>query len=194
MTATLRRTTRSLLTLIVGIVALGVLSGATPAHAWVSGGTAGRPGAVYLNRVEALDLYIGSYPNTHQQLTFLSNGPTVYRSPSTTGAQDLTITYSIQHWDGYKWVQVTQQLSRSRIAAGYQAVRMPNLYVMPVVARGYFRVVEFIQWYSNGTLVAAHVILPSTTADHACITQSRPCASYAGFLRVGRLLAVGGGW
>jgi hypothetical protein len=189
--------TRIARSVTLAAVALGaLLASSTSALGWAyaPNGTAGSPGAVtWVSNVQAADLYVGGVTG----LTFLNNtGPVANRSQATTGAQDVTLVYSVQQWNGSAWVQVTQQRTVTRIGAGVASVRLPALYVRPTVSRGYFRIVHVFQWNVAGTasVVGGSVIIPDRASDHVCTTPHRPCAAYAGYVRLGRQYAVGGGW
>lgn len=158
---------------------------------WVYAGAAGSAGAVTATTpISAVDINYGY----GTQLVFMNSaGPTVSRSPATTGAQDAEIFYSLQVWDGVQWVQRTGQRSYGRIGAGYSGARLPALAQNPMSYRGYTRVVEVITWYVGGTstVLGATVITPHLASDQVCVTSLRPCASYPGYMRLGTLF---GGW
>jgi hypothetical protein len=176
----------------LGIATLGTLGAtASPASAWVYNGAAGRPGGVTITQVRVADTQGG-------QLTFFSaNGPIVNRTPGTTGAQDVLMTYWVQKYNGAQWVSLTSRQSSVRIPSGYNRARLPNLSVQPLLNNhGYYRVIEFFQWNApgTGTPIGFSFVNPSRVTDHACVTQSRLCAAYAGFVQVGRPYIFGGGW
>jgi hypothetical protein len=158
---------------------------------WVYAGTAGSAGAVTATTpISALDV---NYGYGTLLLVMNSTGPTVSRSPATTGAQDVEIYYSLQVWDGIQWVQQTAQRSYGRVGAGYSNVRLPALVQYPKAYRGYTRVVEMITWYVGGTstMLGSTLITPHLASDQVCVTPLRPCASYPGYMRLGSL---SGGW
>jgi hypothetical protein len=157
--------------------------------AWLYDGANGRPGRVTVTTpVHALDItYWYSYgPVTLKQMQN-SAGPTVTRSPATTGAQDVVIIYSLQVWNGSAWVQKTRAIGSRRIAAGYSSVRLPHLTAFPNVGRGYFRVVEGIGWFVAGTStqLGFTAIVPHLTSDHVCTTPIRNCYAYPGYIWLG---------
>ncbi len=197
-----RRTHRIRRVLTVGLMAVLTTAGlglasASPASAWVydSASTSGRPGAVTaVNQIVLADIYVS--PGV-QNATFLSNtGPTITRSPATSGAQDAYVLYTIQRWNGSAWAQVTQGAGYGRIPAGTSQVRLPAMYIIPTSAKGYYRVTETFYWFAGGTntQLGRSAIIPDQVSDQGCITTSRPCAAYAGYIRYGRLYSLGGGW
>jgi hypothetical protein len=157
--------------------------------AWLYDRAFGRPGAVTVTTpIHALDItyWYAWGPWTATQIQN-SAGPTVSRSPATSGAQDVVIIYSLQVWNGSQWVQRTTAVGSSRIPAGYSAARLPHLTAFPNVGRGYFRVVEAITWFVAGTTtqLGFTAIVPHVTSDHRCTTPMRACAAYPGYLKLG---------
>ena len=121
-------------------------------------------------------------------------GPTVTRSPATSGAQDANVIYSVQVWDGTQWTERLRVVRNGRIPAGYNAVRSPSFDAYPTVAvRGYVRVVIGINWFVAGTNTRLGYtnLVPDRASDHQCATTVRPCELYNGFARLGSSF---GGW
>lgn len=179
-----RRRALGLAGLLVVVLA-GLLASASPASAWqYAGSDAGRPGSV----TATATVHVGKlnvYPIGLQLTLYGSAGPTVTRSPATTGAQDASIFYSVQRWNGSQWVQVTSQRSSVRIPAGVQQGREPALYVIPSSGTGYYRVVEVFTWYVAGTnsVLGMTTIVPHLASDQAC--HYIPCQSTAGYVWAG---------
>lgn len=113
-------------------------------------------------------------------------GPTVNRSPATSGAQDAVINYSMQNWNG-QWVENSIARGSVRIPAGYSAGRLPHLTAFPNQGKGYIRVVHVISWYVAGTntLLGTSVIVPDRASDQLCTTPVRACTQYDTFLHLG---------
>jgi hypothetical protein len=180
------------LALLIG----GALIAPDEAHAWYYATAGQRPGAVSVPQVWAVD--DGQYTTYGPYLTIRSNGgPVVYRSPATSGAQDVMGQYTIQYWNGSRWVNLTSQWTPAyRIPAGYRWVRLPALHRSPTTQRGHFRVVWSFAWVNanTGAALGRTAILPNTTADFRCYTTARPCQYSAHWIRTGRVYALGGGW
>lgn len=178
-----RRRTARLAAVIFAIVA-GLIASASPASAWQYAWSTGQPGAVTATaQVQVGKLsYFGLGPRV---TLFGETGPTVSRSPATTGAQDITILYSVQRWNGSQWVQVTYQLNRARMAAGVQQGRLPALYAQPSAGTGYYRVEERFTWTVAGTdtVLGTTAIVPNLASDHRCLYS--PCAATAGYVWAG---------
>lgn len=170
--------------LLVSIVtaAAALVVTVSPASAWQYSASGGRPGGVTAPapvNVSMLSTGFGS------ALTFYSGNPRVSRSPATTGAQDVTVVYSLQKWNGRQWVQVAAQQGRSRIPAGVQQAYVPHPYIQPISGRGYYRMAELFIWYVAGTSssLGARLMTPSVPSDHRC-TYSL-CAAVAGYVSAG---------
>jgi hypothetical protein len=168
--------------------------------AWAYGLSGGGPGAVteaWQIRLEDFRQSIwmgGSYSYTWQLRISNPFGPTVTRSPATSGAQDANVIYSVQVWEGTQWVERLRVVRNGRIPEGYNAVRTPSFDAYPTVAvRGYVRVVMGINWFVAGTNTRLGYtnIVPDTASDHQCATSVRPCEVYNGFARLGSSF---GGW
>ena len=114
-----------------------------------------------------------------------NNGPTVSRSPASTGAQDIFIVYQVQRYSNGQWVPFTSATASTRLGAGYSAAQLPYLARVPNPPKGSVRVVEYIYWYAAGTstTLGATAIVPHYTSDHVCYT--RGCTAYAGFVQLG---------
>lgn len=161
----------------------GLITSAAPASAWQYGSSTGQPGAV----TATAQVNVGKLSNgMWLQVTLFGNtGPTVSRSAATTGAQDVSILYSVQRWNGVQWTQVAQQMNTMRMATGVQQARLPALYVQPTAGTGYYRVVEAFQWNVAGTntVLGTTTVWPSATSDHVC--QYLPCAATVGYVWAG---------
>lgn len=166
------------------------------ADAWTYAFVNGRAGSVSVPQVLAVD--DGQYTTYGPYLTLRSHaGPTVHRSPATSGPQNVGGIYVVQQWDGSRWVEVTRQSTGTyRIPAGYNSVQLPRFHRSPRTQRGYFRVVWIFGWDNadTGAGLGNTVITPSVTSDFHCATSARPCASSAHWMRIGRTYALGGGW
>ena len=172
---------------VLAVLVVMVLLGSAPvskARAWAYSAPTGRPGAVIPPTISIADLYM---PSGLRQFTLLGNtGPLVYRSPASTGAQNVGAMYVVEKWDGYKWVISARSGPLSgMIAAGQTAYRFAAPYIQPIASRGYFRVSFVFSWSANGVNLGTTSILGNLTSDHVCVTRYRLCQSYAGFFRTG---------
>lgn len=168
-----------------------------PAAAWSYAATVQRPGAVSIPRVNATDWTYSSVSTV--PFLYSSEGPVAYRSPASTGAQNVAGSYAIQRWTGTQWATISTQYTPAyTISAGSTWVRLPALNVtLQPHMRGYLRVSWAFAWTSatNAASLGATVILPSSTSDFACVTRSvRPCGTSSSWVRVGRPYVLGGGW
>lgn len=198
---TIRRT--GLLGLGRRIVVLGALvatlvaGNAGTAQAWTYSLAQGSAGSVSLPTINVSDTYLyagGTYVAT---LTIDSTiGPLVYRSPATTGAQDVVAVYSLERWNGAAWTTQAQGTASARIGAGYGSVRMPRASFMPTSGKGIYRVTWAFAWKVPGASanLGGGVLTANSTSDFACITPLRPCRVSAGYVQAGRLYQLGGGW
>ena len=80
-----------------------------------------------------------------------NNGPTVSRSPASTGTQDIFIIYSLQRYANGQWVQFSTATASTRLGAAYSAAQLPSLARVPNPPKGSVRVVEYIYWFAAGT-------------------------------------------
>jgi hypothetical protein len=184
-----------LVTLSVTLIAL---VSAGDAAAWKYGSTTGLRGQVTSTpqiSVADCELRVSNIP--YPILTIQGNrGPIVTRSPATTGAQNVSVFYSIERWSGSAWGRITSASGTQTLAAGSNAVRLPYLYVQPTTGVGSVRVVMWFTWTdaASGRTLARTAVLPSRTGDFACVTPKRSCAAYSSYIRIGRLYSVGGGF
>ena len=166
---------------------------ASPASAWQYGKPTARPGAV----TDAPPVFVPDwYQNGFPILTLLmERGPTVSRSPVTTGDQNISVVYEVQRWSGSNWYQSTYTTSTVRISAGYGRVRLPALFVQPTNGVGITRVIMGFTWRTPaGRLLGHRAIYPHRTGDHQCISRARSCAAYPHYANIGRVYSVGGGF
>lgn len=186
---------RTVLAVLLTLLAVSTTIGADQAQAWTRAVSQGRPGSLNLPYVRAYDE--GQYTTYGPYLAFSSARPTVYRSPATSGAQDVMGLYTIQRWNGSSWSNVTSQRTAAyRIPAGYSYVQLPGVSRAPSTQRGYFRVVWVFAWADarSGASLGSTSIVPAHSGDLRCATTARPCSASAGWVRIGRAYALGGGW
>ena len=195
-----RRTARSVgrrIIVLGAMVATLVAGNAGTAQAWSYTAASGSAGSVTLPRINVSDIFVNYGGTSAATLTIDSTtGPLVYRSPATTGAQDVFAIYQLEKWNGSAWASVAQSTKSGRIAAGYNAIRLPRVSFMPTSGKGYYRVAFAIGWKVPGasTNLGMGVLNANATSDFACISPLRPCQVSAGFVQVGRLYQLGGGW
>lgn len=166
------------------------------ADAWTYAFVYGRAGSVSVPQVLAVD--DGQYTTYGPYLTLRSHGgPTVHRSPATSGPQNVAGIYIVQQWHGSSWVEITRQSTGTyQIPAGYNSVHLPRLHRSPSSQRGYFRIVWIFGWddANTGAALGHTIITPSVTSDFHCATSARACAPSSHSMRIGRPYALGGGW
>ena len=176
-------------------LAVTVLVGsAQPASAW-SAGTASRNGTVTLPAPQLRDVNVGGVLNA----TWVIPGPTATRSPATTGAQDVYVSYNVDLWINNTWTTVTQTMKSARIASGATRVTLPGASITPTSMKGYYRITQTFLWFPAGATANSQMLgylaaIPTAKADLVCNTAYRPCAASAGYLQYGRLYSLGGGW
>jgi len=200
---TTRRTARGIgrrivvLGAMVATLVAGTAGTAGTAQAWTYTYAGGSAGSVTLPRINVRDTYLyagGMYVAT---LTIDSTiGPLVYRSPATTGAQDVVAIYSLERWNGSAWTTQAQGQASGRITAGYTSVRLPRASFMPTSGKGIYRVAWAFAWKVPGasSTLGTGILNANSTSDFACITNLRPCQVSPGYVQAGRLYQLGGGW
>lgn len=157
---------------------------ASPASAWQYNGSVGSPGAV--TATAAVNFGILNQGSANALTIYGDRGPTVRRSPATTGRQNVSIRYSVQVYTANGWTEVAGQVSSATIPAGISRIAMPAPYVIPTSGvNHYYRVLEAFAWYgaATGRLLGFTVIIPTAVSDHVCLY--RPCAAAAGYLWAG---------
>ncbi len=155
---------------------------------WYYDGSLGRPGAVTVTTpINVIDVPMWTAWGTYYEKALMNNnGPTVSRSPASTGTQDIFIIYSgaaVQ--PTASGCQFSSATASTRLGAAYSAAQLPYLARVPNPPKGSVRVVEYIYWYAAGTstTLGATAIVPHYTSDHVCYT--RGCTAYAGFVQLG---------
>lgn len=179
------------------MVATLVVGNAGTAQAWSYDYAQGSAGTVSLPQVNVSDtfLYIGGkYVAT--LVIDSATGPLVYRSPATTGAQDVAAVYSLERWNGSAWTIQANIQATGRIAAGVSALRLPRASFTLTSGKGYYRVLWAFVWKVPGASsnLGVGALTANSTSDFACITPLRPCQVSAGYVRAGALYQFGGGW
>jgi hypothetical protein len=187
---------RRIVTVATAVAAFVTLTmQASPAHAWVYAGTAGRPGGVTIPQVSMADMQVQTSYGPVTTFTLMSDtGPTVGRSPATSGAQDVLAIYYVQWSSGGPWETVANPVVTARIPSGSASVRLPAVYIHPNSPKGYYRMAFGFTWNVAGTSTSlgTSFVMPDRTSDHRCITPYRRCAVYAGYARVGGIYGNGG--
>ena len=176
--------------LVAGALTLALTaatSGAEPASAWQFASTYGSAGSVVPPTIYIGDVFQGG---TKYFTVFGSTGPTVYRSPATSGVQYVRVRYVVERWNGAAWqVLASSNVFSGQIAANQSGVRFtqaPNM--LPTVTTGYFRLTYAVGWLdAAGTTLALASIVPNLTSDQFCTTvnPNRSCTTYAGYVAVG---------
>jgi len=153
----------------------------------------GQPGAVSLPLVQVADLgdVAGVIIPGKTTLSFISaTGPTAYRSPASSGVQEVQAKYLLEQWSGSEWVIVAATdrlygvIGAAQIGVVFNSADLrPN-----PVARGYWRVKWVFAWYSSGALLATTISTPDNIEAYVCITQARRCQPRAGWVETGGYL------
>jgi hypothetical protein len=133
------RLTTSALLLSIMLVALNVSS----AEAWTQK-SSGSAGFVQPYQVQGLTTGFVLRP------TIRVPGPTVYRSPATSGAQNVIVYYQLRRWNGSSWVDDWSSAAQVFvIPSGTSAIRLPNFDFRDL--SGTYRVVSSVSWFNRST-------------------------------------------
>ena len=171
-------------------VALIILVSAFPtgkASAWYyAPPIVGRPGGVSISPIYVGDLLMPTGVTAFTLYNSSNAGPIVSRSPAAGGPQTVGAIYSVEKWDGVRWVTVVKSAAIVRtISATQTNIRFPAAYLQPTSARGYFRVSWAFAWTSStGVSLGAVVVNSDRINDHICVTPIRVCQPYAGYVSV----------
>ncbi|MEJ7585722.1 MAG: hypothetical protein WKF43_16940 [Acidimicrobiales bacterium] len=170
----------------VAVATVGAMAAtATPASAWSYASVSGSPGGVAMPTVYVGDLIM---PSGHRAFTVSSNpGAPAHRSPASTGTQIVQGVYLVQQWANSQWVTVkSSPVMTGRMYSNQSSVYFPPFYLQPSTARGYFRATWVFDWQNTaGTYLGSTYLVSGLATDHACVTPSRFCLSYAGYVRTG---------
>jgi hypothetical protein len=163
-------------------MALGLAAPAS-ATSWVA--SAGRPGPVAPVVAQGVTTYyrVPGALYGSQVRAIQVNGPRVYRSPATSGAQTVTYTFNISRWTGSTWVVVAQGWSSSAtIPQGVSSVAFAAQIVRTSVV-GYYRVMMGFGWRSaNGATVGTSILQYSQAGDYQC--RIGGCATGPGWINI----------
>ncbi len=120
---TLSRTVAALIALLISLGLSLATASAAQAHTWVS---SGRPGQVQLKTVE---IWAGNVGSTE----FRAAQRYAWRSPATTGTQEVYMFVDVDRWDStYRhWVNESSTYWVVRIPAGAQGAWLPATSVSP---------------------------------------------------------------
>jgi hypothetical protein len=155
--------------------------------AWSNIPQSGRTGQVILPTIYVGDLLM---PAGYTAFTlFGDTGPTVMRTPGSTGAQIVRAIYVVEKWNGYSWVTLTSAGPISAQILSTQAgYRFAAPYIQPVIAKGTFRFSWIFGWYTPaGAQIGTTIMVSNLVSDHVCVTPKRPCKSSAGYFQTGGL-------
>lgn len=183
MTTTARRLLTTALT--AGLMTLGLIGGAAPASAytWIDG--AGRAGYVALSKAQGVHIrQCATYAYYSCRMAPGIHVPAqrVYRSPSTTGRQDVVVVINIQRWDGSQWVYQTGRTWYGTIPAGVGSVVMPEWTTLPTRVN-YLRVKVGVGWANPyGQTLGTRAVTMDQLGDYECATTLSPCTAGAGWL------------
>ena len=183
MTATARRLLVALLTALCTMVGLAATAAPASAYTWVDG--AGRAGYVALSKAQGVHIrQCTSYTYYTCRMAPGVHVPAqrVYRSPLTTGRQDIAVVINIQRWSGDRWVYQTGRTWYGTIPAGVSSVVMPEWTVLPT-AVNYLRVKIGVAWANPyGQALGTRALTMDQFGDYECATTLSPCTAGAGWL------------
>jgi hypothetical protein len=157
----------------------------------VAGGAINVPGAVALNpmQMQVTEHFIWE-PNlqvTYSTRVFSTHGATVYRSPATSGAQSISVTYYLQTSQSGSWQNVaiapptfTGAFVAGALTTGFFSTEPPQ-----AIARTGYRYVYAVTWFdANGTTIGYSEVNGTRPQDAVCQTQQRLCEAKAGWVLV----------
>lgn len=163
-----------------------LLGSSSTASAYQHIGVSGRPGAAqaYATQGTHLQVLCGArgYYNCFAPGLFVQ-GPLVYRSPATTGAQNVHVRYGVHRWSAGSWVQENARDFSGTIGVGQSAVRLPTWNVLTTV--GHKRTIFSIVWTdAYGRTIATSAVVMNGN-DYACNTRfTLRCDVYNGSVAV----------
>ena len=175
--------TRILLALITTLAALLV---APSADAYTHSST-GSPGRVTAYRVQGTHYPVWTPYGTSWSPGLRTPGPTVYRSPATTGAQTVVVIIQVKRWDGYAWRNVQQRTREYTIWTGQSGIRTGDWDLIPTALnRGQWTVSMAIVWgrRSTGAGLGTRTIYMNQQGDYECATTFSTCYAGAGWVNV----------
>jgi hypothetical protein len=158
------------------LVALAATS--KPAAAYTAT-SEGRPGSMEAYKIQ------GSHYNSCQSMGYecwtpwvTGTGPVVYRSPATTGTQNIAVGYQLYRWNGSSWVLQNTRIYHRTLSAGYSWIQMPRPDFLPN-SGGYFRVVTGVSWAnSSGQNLGSKTLDYNQSGDYRCNTRfTSSCSS-----------------
>jgi hypothetical protein len=152
------------------------------ASAWAYDSWSLRPGAVSAPAINVSNLRLG---DGNIYLTLLSNtGAVAYRSPASTGAQNVAAVYTVQKWNGASWVNVTKKGPFiGQISATQSYLVFNPVYITLSPTNGYMRIVWSFVWSTTtGVQLGGTNLVSNLANDYVCL---RPrCFSYTGYFQV----------
>jgi hypothetical protein len=160
------------------------------APAVVSGET-NLPGRVVLNpmQMQATEHFIWDpvLKTYYSNRVFSTYGALIYRSPATSGAQSMSVTYYLQTSQYGSWQNVaiapptfTGTFVAESLATGFFSTEPPQ-----AIARTGYRYVYGVTWFdANGTRIGYAEVNGTQPQDAVCQTQQRLCEPKAGWVFV----------
>ena len=174
LTARIRK--RLLVVLLAGL--MSALLAGPPASAF-SYATTGQPGYVSLPAVKGVHLNVCAYGCFQPAL--IVSGPTVYRSPASSGAQLVYLTYTLKTWSN-GWMNQINESAQYTIPAGQNTVLTNEKSWLPNTG-GYKQVwmtVSHIDIQTN-TALGIRSIVMDQQGDYVCETRF-PCEAGPGWV------------
>lgn len=185
MTTTARRLLTTALTAV--LMVLGALSAAPSASAYTWNDGAGRAGYVALSKAQGVHLRIcatAQYYTCRMAPGINVPAQRVYRSPMTSGRQDIVVVINILRFDGDRWYHETGRTWYGTIPAGVSSVVMPEWTTLPNRVN-YLRVNIGVGWANPyGQTLGTRFLSMNQQGDYECATNLRPCTAGAGWLYI----------
>lgn len=180
---------RILLAILVVLTALGSLPVAK-AHAWMYYYVAGKPGAVSVPMVRIGDSLLQTNLGKVLSLKVDSNFQYVfaYRSPATTGDQDVMATYTLELLTTSGWVRFSEQRVYGRIKAGQSYVALPALVLNPSSPLpGTYHITWGFLWATTtGVQLGSTIVVSDRTNDYTCLTTIYRCGINPGYFQISK--------
>ena len=110
-------------------------------------------------------------------------GPTIGRSPSSNGSQDLRAQFRVYRWNGSSWGYHTGVTRTYRIGADQSAIRLGNERFM-TGSNGYYYVEMSFTWLvaTTPTMIGQRSVTYNGAYDYSCSTNG--CQTGTGWVRL----------
>ena len=185
MTTTARRLVTAVLTALVTMLGVALAAGPASAYTWVDG--QGRAGYVALSKAQGVHLRVcatAAYYTCRMAPGVNVPAQRVYRSPMSSGRQDVVVVINVERYDGSRWYTETARTWYGTIPAGSSSVVMPEWTTLPNRVN-YLRVKIGVGWANPyGQTLGTRLITMNQLGDYECATRLSPCQAGAGWLYI----------